>query len=161
MTTTERVILTSAGAEQLRGELHKLKSVERPRVIGAIAEARAHGDLSENAEYDAAKEQQGFVEGRIRQLEFSLSVAEVIDPTRIGIAGKVMFGATIDLYDNDREVEVTYQLVGHLEADLTKGRVSVNSPIGRALLSRCEGDEVEVDAPGGKRLYEILKVNYT
>lgn len=157
---TERVILTRAGAEKLRAELKRLKSVERPRAIDAIAEARAHGDLSENAEYDAAREQQGFIEGRINQLESSLAVAEVIDPAAIGGGGRVVFGATVELYDAHKGDEVTYQLVGNLEADLDHGQISINSPIGRALISKQEGDEIEVDAPAGKKIYEILKVRY-
>ena len=157
---TERVVLTSAGAEKLRAELKNLKSVERPKVIAAIAEARSHGDLSENAEYDAAKEQQGFIEGRIAELESSLSIAEVINPKTIAVAGKVVFGARVELYDDEKDSEVTYQLVGNLEADLEQGKISISSPIGRALLGREEGDEVEFNAPGGKRLYEILKVSY-
>lgn len=157
---TERVILTRAGAEKLRAELKNLKSVERPRIIAAIAEARSHGDLSENAEYDAAKEQQGFIEGRIAELESSLSVAEVIDPKSLAAAGKVVFGARVELYDEGQETEVKYQLVGNLEADLEQGKISISSPIGRALLGKEEGDEVEVNAPGGKRIYEVLKVNY-
>lgn len=157
---TERVILTSAGAEKLRAELKNLKSVQRPKVIAAIAEARSHGDLSENAEYDAAKEQQGFIEGRIAELEGSLSIAEVIDPRSLANSGKVVFGVKVDLYDEGKESEVTYQLVGNLEADLEQGKISISSPIGKALLGKEEGDEVEVDAPGGKRIYEVLKVNY-
>ena len=158
---SERIILTSHGADELRKELKRLKSEERPRVIAAIAEARAHGDLSENAEYDAAKEQQGFIEGRIKELEASLSVAEVIDPAKIGVDGKVVFGATIELYDDANDAEVVYQLVGNLEADLEKGRISISSPIGRALIGKLEGDEVEVDAPDGKRIFEILSVSYS
>ncbi len=157
---TDRVILTTAGAARLRAELNKLKRVERPRVIAAIAEARSHGDLSENAEYDAAKEQQGFIEGRIIELESSLSIAEIVNPAKIGGGGKVVFGAAVALYDAETEAEVSYQLVGNLEADLDQGRISISSPIGRALLGRHEGDEIEVDAPAGKRLYEILKVTY-
>ncbi len=157
---TDRIVLTTAGAEKLRGELKNLKSVERPKVIAAIAEARSHGDQSENAEYDAAKEQQGFIEGRIAELEASLSIAEVINPKTIGTPGKVVFGATLELYDDGQDAEVTYQLVGNLEADLEQGKISISSPIGRALLGKSEGDEVEVDAPGGKKLYEILKVSY-
>ena len=157
---TERVILTEVGAERLRGELKKLKSVERPKVIAAIAEARSHGDLSENAEYDAAKEQQGFIEGRIAELEGSLSIAEVISPGAVATDGRVVFGAFVKLDDDANDREVTYQLVGNLEADLEQGRISISSPIGRALLGKEEGDEVEVDAPGGKRLYEILDVTY-
>ena len=158
---SERIILTSHGADELRKELKRLKSEERPRVIAAIAEARAHGDLSENAEYDAAKEQQGFIEGRIKELEASLSVAEVIDPAKIGVDGKVVFGATIELYDETNDSEVVYQLVGNLEADLEKGRISISSPIGRALIGKLEGDEIEVDAPDGKRNFEILSVSYS
>lgn len=157
---TERVILTSAGAEKLRAELKNLKSVQRPKVIAAIAEARSHGDLSENAEYDAAKEQQGFIEGRIAELEGSLSIAEVIDPRSLANSGRVVFGVKVDLYDEGKDSEVTYQLVGNLEADLEQGKISISSPIGKALLGKEEGDEVEVDAPGGKRTYEVLKVNY-
>ena len=153
----DRVLLTSAGAAQLRGELKKLKSVERPRAIEAIAEARAHGDLSENAEYDAAREQQGFIEGRIRELESNLAVAEIIDPVATS-NGRVVFGTTVALSDADSGAEVAYQLVGHLEADLDRGRISIHSPIGRALIGKRQGDEVEVDAPAGKRMYEILKV---
>jgi len=157
---TERVVLTTAGAEKLRAELKNLKSVERPKVIAAIAEARSHGDLSENAEYDAAKEQQGFIEGRIAELEGSLAIAEIINPKSIATPGKVVFGATVELYEDENESEVTYQLVGNLEADLENGKISISSPIGRALLGKEEGEEVEVNAPGGKKLYEILKVSY-
>ena len=156
----DRVLLTKRGAEELQAELKRLKSVERKKVIAAIAEARSHGDLSENAEYDAAKEQQGFVEGRIAQLEASLSIAEVIDPVKIGQNDKVVFGAYLELYDVDRDISVNYQLVGNLEANLEKGKVSISSPIGKALLGRLVGDEVEVKAPGGKHAYEILKVSY-
>ncbi|CAJ2375927.1 MAG: transcription elongation factor GreA [Gammaproteobacteria bacterium] len=158
--TTERILLTRNGVKTLRAELRQLKDEERPKVIEAIAEARSHGDLSENAEYDAAKEQQRFVEGRIRELEASLSRAEVIDPAEIGKDGAVVFGATLLLYDEQNDAEVTYQLVGNLEADLEQGRISISSPIGRALLGKREGDEVEVAAPAGKRIYEILKVRY-
>ncbi len=157
---TERVILTSAGAKQLHVELKRLKSNDRPKVIADIAEARAHGDLSENAEYDAAREQQRILEGRISLLESSLSIAEIIDPAMPSVPGRVIFGARVDLYDADNDNEVTYHLVGNLEADLEKGKISVSSPIGRALLSKNEGDEVQVDAPAGKRCYEILKVRY-
>jgi len=158
---SERILLTSAGAERLRAELKRLKTTDRPQVIAAIAEARAHGDLSENAEYDAAKEQQGLIEARIRELESSLSVAEVIDPATLNAPGKVVFGATVSLYDEHRDSDVTYQLVGNLEADLDHGRISIRSPIGRALVGKQEGDEVEVDAPAGKRVYEILKISYS
>lgn len=155
-----RVLLTASGAEKLRGELKRLKSVERPRVIEAIAEARAHGDLSENAEFDAAKDQQGFVEGRIKELENQLSVAEVIDPAKLNAGGKVVFGAWLDLYDVDDDAEVSYQVVGELEADLEQRQISLSSPIGRALIGKHEGDEVEVETPGGTRVYEIVKVRY-
>jgi len=157
---TERVVLTTAGADKLRAELKNLKSVERPKVIAAIAEARSHGDLSENAEYDAAKEQQGFIEGRIAELESSLAIAEVINPKSIATPGKVVFGALVKLYDDANDSEVSYQLVGNLEADLENGKISISSPIGRALLGKEEGEEVEVNAPGGKKLFEILEVSY-
>lgn len=155
-----RVLLTADGAEKLREELKRLKSVERPRVIEAIAEARAHGDLSENAEFDAAKDQQGFIEGRISELEDQLSRAEVIDPAKLNAGGKVVFGAWVDLYDVDDDAEVSYQIVGELEADLDNRQISVTSPIGRALIAKHEGDEVEVNTPGGTRTYEIVKVRY-
>ena len=160
MSNNDRIVLTSRGAEELKAELKRLKSKDRPNVIAAIAEARAHGDLSENAEYDAAKEQQGFIEGRIAELEASLSIAEIIDPSKIAVPGKVVFGAMVNLYDEQTDGEVTYQLVGNLEADLEKARVSISSPIGRALIGKEVGDEVVVDAPGGKRIYEVLDVSY-
>lgn len=153
-----RVLLTASGAEKLREELRRLKKVERPRIIEAIAEARAHGDLSENAEYDAAKDQQGFIEGRISELESQLSMAEVIDPKTLNAGDRVVFGAWVDLYDVDDDVEVSYQIVGELEADLNNKQISVASPIGRALIGKHEGDEVNVDTPGGTRTYEIVKV---
>lgn len=155
-----RVLLTNDGAEKLREELKRLKSVERPRVIEAIAEARAHGDLSENAEFDAAKDQQGFIEGRISELENQLSRAEIIDPASLNAGGRVVFGAWVDLYDVDGDAEVSYQIVGELEADLENSQISVTSPIGRALVGKHEGDEVEVETPGGTRTYEIVKVRY-
>lgn len=155
---TERILLTRAGADNLRAELKRLKAKDRPQVIAAIAEARAHGDLSENAEYHAAKEQQGLIEARIRELESNLSAAEIIDPAALGATGKVVFGATVELYDEQQEREVAYQLVGNLEADIEQGRISIRSPIGRALVGKSEGDEIEVDAPAGKRIYEILKI---
>ena len=157
---TERVLLTKKGEVKLQAELKQLKSVDRPNVIAAIAEARSHGDLSENAEYDAAKDQQGFIEGRIAELESQLSIAEVIDPSKLGIQGKVVFGSTLRLYDVDTEAEVQYQLVGDLEADIDLGQVSVSSPIGKALVGKQEGDEVKVVAPSGTRVYEILEVSY-
>lgn len=155
-----RVLLTIDGAAKLREELKRLKSVERPRVIEAIAEARAHGDLSENAEFDAAKDQQGFIEGRISELENQLSRAEVIDPAKLNAGGKVVFGARVDLYDVDDDAEVSYQIVGELEADLDNAQISVTSPIGRALIGKHQGDEVDVETPGGRRSYEIVKVRY-
>jgi len=153
-----RVLLTASGAEKLRQELKHLKKVERPRIIEAIAEARAHGDLSENAEYDAAKDQQGFIEGRIAELESQLSKAEVIDPKTLNAGDRVVFGAWVDLYDVDGDADVSYQLVGELEADLNNKQISVASPIGRALIGSHQGDEVNVDTPGGPRTYEIVKV---
>ena len=157
---SDRIVLTPRDEAELREELRRLKSEERPRVIAAIAEARSHGDLSENAEYDAAKEQQGFIEGRIAELESSLAAAEVIDPVKIGQEGKVVFGANVELYDIEKDNTVNYQLVGNLEADLSKGRISISSPIGKAMLGKMTGDEIEVAAPGGIRAYEILDVNY-
>ena len=156
----ERVLLTVKGEARLRAELKNLKSVQRPAVIEAIAEARSHGDLSENAEYDAAKEQQGFIEGRIAELDSQLSVAEVIDPAKLGVQGKVVFGSKVKLYDVDEESEVTYQLVGDLEADIKMNQISVSSPIGKAMVGKEEGDEFEFTSPGGVRIYEVLEVSY-
>lgn len=152
--------LTVKGAEKLRAELHKLKTVERPAVILAIAEARAHGDLSENAEYDAAKEKQGFVEGRIADLEGKLSNAQLIDPTALDAGGRVVFGATVELEDMKSGDTVTYQVVGDDEADIKLGQISVSSPIARALIGKYAGDTVDVQAPGGVRQYEVLDVLY-
>lgn len=152
--------ITVIGAEKLRVELHRLKTVERPRIIQAIAEARAHGDLSENAEYHAAKEQQSFAEGRIIELENSLSNAQIIDPKTVNANGKVVFGATLNLMDGQSGQEVTYQIVGDYEADIAQGKISISSPIARALIGRTEGDVVEVQVPGGMRSYEILDVRY-
>jgi transcription elongation factor GreA len=152
--------LTVNGAEQMRAELHKLKTVERPSTITAIAEARAHGDLSENAEYDAAKERQSFIEGRIAELESKLSNAQIINPVLLDAEGRCVFGATIDLEDmTDGEV-VTYQIVGEDEADIKEGKISIISPIARALIGKYAGDVAEVQAPGGIREYEILDVKY-
>lgn len=156
----DRVLLTANGAEELKAELKNLKSVERPKVIAAIAEARSHGDLSENAEYDAAKEQQGFIEGRIKELEANLSIAEVIDPSKLNADGKVIFGAKVKLYDEQLDDEVEYQIVGDLEADIQKGKISISSPIGRALIGKLEGDEFTFDAPSGEKTYEVLQVSY-
>lgn len=155
-----KVPLTVAGAEKLKAELHRLKTVERPRVIQAIAEARAHGDLSENAEYHAAKEQQGFVEGRIKEIEGKLGNAQIIDPLTVNAGGRVVFGATLDLFQEDAECEVTYQIVGDDEADITAGKLSISSPIARALIGKEVGDVVEVRVPDGLRQYEILDVRY-
>jgi transcription elongation factor GreA len=150
--------MTITGAEALRAELKKLKSEARPNVIKAIAEARAHGDLSENAEYHAAREQQGFIEGRIQEIEGKLSTAEIIDPSTLPKNGKVVFGAVVDLEDQDSGARLTYQIVGEDEADLKSGRISVTSPIARALVAKSEGDIVDVAAPGGTKSYEIVAV---
>ena len=155
-----RVLLTAEGAEKLREELARLIKTERPRVIQAIAEARSHGDLSENAEYEAARDEQGFIEGRIAELEGQLSRAEIVDPSKLHIEGRVVFGALVDLYDVEADSEVTYQIVGELEADLEHGRISMSSPIGRALIGKEEGEELEVVTPGGTRGYEVVKVRY-
>jgi transcription elongation factor GreA len=155
-----RVLLTHRGAERLREELKRLKGVERPRVIQAIAEARAHGDLSENAEYEAAKHQQSLLEGRIADLEAKLSRAEVINPSTLNASGKVVFGASVDLYDDESGNEVSYQVVGDLEANPDQGQISLSSPIGKALIGRSEGEEVLVVTPGGTRRYEVVKVRY-
>jgi len=155
-----KVPLTVNGAEKLRVELHNLKTVERPNVIAAIAEARAHGDLSENAEYDAAKERQSFVEGRIVELEYKLSNAQIIDPKLLDADGNVVFGSTVDLEDVASGQKVTYQIVGDDEADLKVGKISISSPIARAMIGKYPGDVAEVQAPGGVREYEILDVRY-
>ncbi len=152
--------VTKRGAEALKVELHKLKTVERPWVINAIAEARAQGDLSENADYDAAKERQGFIEGRIAEIEGKLSVAQVIDPSTLDAGGKVVFGSTVELEDEDSGTQVTYQIVGEDEADLKLGRINISSPIARALIGKEVGDSVEVQAPGGVKHYEITGVRY-
>jgi len=152
--------VTKRGFEALKAELHKLKTVERPWVINAISEARAQGDLSENADYDAAKERQGFIEGRIAEIEGKLSVAQVIDPSTLDAGGKVVFGSTVNLEDEDSGTQVTYQIVGEDEADLKLGRVNISSPIARALIGKEEGDSVEVQAPGGTKHYEIVGVRY-
>ena len=155
-----RVPITLRGAESMRAELKKLKSESRPNVIRAIAEARAHGDLSENAEYHAAREQQGFIEGRIQDLESKLSNAEIIDVTTMTATGRVVFGATVELEDEDSGTRVVYQIVGEDEADIKAQRISVGSPIARALVGKEEGDVVTVAAPGGTRSYEIIAVRY-
>ena len=155
-----KVPLTVTGVEKLRQELHQLKTVERPSVIAAIAEARAHGDLSENAEYDAAKERQSFVEGRIVELEFKLSNAQIIDPKLLDADGNVVFGATVELEDMQTSQKVSYQIVGEDEADLKQGKISISSPLARALIGKYPGDVAEVQAPGGVREYEVLDVKY-
>jgi len=155
-----KVPLTRRGAERLRDELKRLKAVDRPRVIRAIAEARAHGDLKENAEYHAAKDQQGFIEARIRDIESKLSHAHVIDVSKLTPTGKVVFGATVDLMDETDDSEITYRIVGEDEADIGAGLISYTSPIARALIGKEEGDSATVATPGGQRTYEILEVRY-
>ena len=152
--------ITIKGAAKLKTELHQLKTVERPAVISAIAEARAQGDLSENAEYDAAKDRQGFVEGRIGEIEGKLSAAQIIDPAGVNAEGRVVFGATVELEDEDKGTSVTYQIVGEDEADIKFGLVNISSPIARALIGKEVGDSVEVLAPGGSARYEIVSVRY-
>jgi transcription elongation factor GreA len=155
-----KIPITVAGAEKLRAELQELKSVQRPAIVTAIAEARAHGDLSENAEYHAAKERQGFIEGRISELESKLGNMQIIDTKRLDADGRCVFGATVDLEDTENGEKVTYQIVGDDEADIKQGRISISSPISRALIGKYAGDTAEVKAPGGLREYEILDVKY-
>ncbi len=155
-----KVPLTVRGAERMRAELHDLKTVQRPAIIAAIAEARAHGDLSENAEYHAAKERQSFIEGRIADLEGKISNAEIIDPATLDADGRCVFGATVELEDVDKGTKVTYQIVGEDEADIKAGKISIASPIARSLIGKSAGDIAEVQAPGGVREYEILDVRY-
>lgn len=155
-----KIPLTVVGAEKLRAELQHLKSVERPAVIQAIAEARAQGDLSENAEYDAAKEKQGFIEGRIADVESKLSHAQIIDPATLDAEGRIVFGTTVELEDAESGDTVSYQIVGDDEADIKAGKISVSSPIARALIGKYAGDSVDVQAPGGVRQYEVLDVLY-
>jgi transcription elongation factor GreA len=152
--------LTKRGAEKLKAELVRLKTVERPAVINAIAEARAQGDLSENAEYDAAKDKQGFIEGRIQEIEGKLAVAQIIDPAALDAGGRVVFGSTVDLEEEESGDAVTYQIVGDDEADLKQGLISISSPIARALIGKEAGDVAEVQAPGGIKRYEIVEVRY-
>jgi transcription elongation factor GreA len=154
------VPLTVRGAEKLKTELHRLKTVERHDVIRAIAEARAQGDLSENAEYDAAKDKQGFIEGRILELESKLAAAQVIDPKSLDAGGRVVFGATVDLEDEDSGARVTYQIVGDDEADIKLGLISISSPIARSMIGKEAGDVAEYDAPGGTKSFEIVDVRY-
>lgn len=155
-----KIPITVHGAELLRAELHRLKTIDRPAVIAAIAEARSHGDLSENAEYDAAKERQGFIEGRLKEVEGKLGNAQIIDPKLLDADGRVVFGATVELEDIEGGKTVSYQIVGDDEADIKAGKVSVNSPVARALIGKFEGDVVEVHTPGGVREYEVLAVKY-
>lgn len=152
--------ITLRGSEKLKTELHRLKTVDRPGVIAAIAEARSHGDLSENAEYDAAKDRQGFIEGRIQEIEGKLSAAQILDPAKLDAGGKVVFGSTVDLQDEATGAQVTYQIVGEDEADLKHGLINIGSPIARALIGKEEGDTAEVQAPGGVKHYEIVAVRY-
>ena len=152
--------LTVQGALRLRAELERLKSVDRPRIIEAIAEARAHGDLKENAEYHSAREQQSFTEGRIKQLEFTLSNAQLIDTTTLNAGSRVVFGANVELADVDNNERRRYQVVGDLEADIKQGLISISSPLARALIGKHEGDTITIDAPGGQREYEIVGVRY-
>ena len=155
-----KVPLTVTGAEKLREELHRLKTVDRPNVVAAIAEARSHGDLSENAEYDAAKERQGFIEGRILEVEGKLSNAQIIDPKLLVADGRCVFGATVEMEDQDTGDSVTYQIVGEDEADIKAGKISVSSPLARALIGKYAGDIAQVQAPGGMREYEVIDVRY-
>jgi transcription elongation factor GreA len=155
-----RTPLTANGAAKLRDELERLKSVDRPAVIHAIAEARAHGDLKENAEYHAAREQQGFIEGRIKLLEGELSNAQLIDVSTLSANGRVVFGATVELVDADSGEEVTYKIVGDLESDIKQRLLSISSPVARALIGKNEGDTVTIEAPAGNREYEIVAVRY-
>ena len=154
----EKIPMTAAGLERLKVELRQLKTVNRPEVIRAIGEAREHGDLSENAEYHSAREKQSFIEGRIKELEGLLSLAEVIDPTRL--SGAIKFGATVTIVDEDSDEEKTYQIVGETEADIEAGKLNIRSPLARALIGKDEGDSVEVKTPGGNRSYEILSIRY-
>ena len=155
-----RAPITLKGAQRLRDELEQLKSVKRPKVIAAIAEAREHGDLKENAEYHAAREEQGFIEGRIKQLEAELSHAEIIDVTKLNAGTKIVFGATVTLADVETDEEKRYQIVGDLEADIKLGLIAISSPLARALISKLEGDSVTIDAPAGQREYEVVGVEY-
>ncbi len=152
--------ITKRGSEKLKAELHQLKTVERPWVINAISEARAQGDLSENAEYEAAKDRQGFIEGRIQEIDGKLSAAQIIDPTEVDAGGRVVFGATVELQDDESGAKVTYQIVGEDEADLKLGLINISSPIARALIGKEEGDTAVVQAPSGEKHYEIIAVQY-
>jgi transcription elongation factor GreA len=155
-----KIPLTVSGAAKLRTELQRLKTVERPAAIAAIGEARLHGDISENAEYDAAKDRQGFIEGRIARIEDTLANAHIVDPAQVDGEGRIVFGATVDLEDLELGTEVRYQIVGDDEADIKASKISVNSPIARALIGKSEGDQAEVQAPGGIRSFEVVAVRY-
>jgi transcription elongation factor GreA len=152
--------MTTAGAHRLKGELHRLKTVDRPAIVRAIGEARLHGDISENAEYDAAKDRQGFIEARIRDIESKLAHAHIVDPAETDAGGKIVFGATVELEDLTSGEEVSYQIVGDDEADIKEGKISVSSPIARALIGKHAGDTAQVEAPAGVREYEVLAVRY-
>ena len=154
----EKILMTRGGYAALEAELKTLKTVERPAIIRAIAEAREHGDLSENAEYHSAKEKQSFIEGRIKELEGAISLSDVVDPAKL--SGSIKFGATVKLVDEDTDEEKTYQIVGEYEADIEKGKLNIKSPIARALIGKDEGDSVEVRTPGGEKSYEVLEVRY-
>lgn len=155
-----RAPITASGAQRLREDLQRMKTEDRPRIVAAIAEARAHGDLRENAEYHAAKEEQGFIEGRIAEIERALAGAQIIDPTTLNTEGRVVFGATVELSNVETADEVRYQIVGDVEADIAAGRISISSPIARALIGKVEGDVAVVDAPGGEIEYEVVGVSY-
>ncbi len=155
-----KVPMTVGGAERLRAELHDLKVVQRPRIVQAIAEARAHGDLKENAEYHAAREQQSFSEGRVKEIEGKLADAEIIDVTKVPVTGKIIFGTTVKLLNIATDKSVTYQIVGEDEADVKNGKISYSSPVGRAMMGKQEGDEIVVKTPGGDVLYEVEKVEH-
>lgn len=159
-TMATSIPITQRGADKLKAELHHLKTVERPGVIQAIAEARAQGDLSENAEYEAAKDRQGFIEGRIQEIDSKLSMAQIIDPSTLDAGGKIVFGTTVELENEDSGARVKYQIVGEDEADLKEGRINIGSPIARALIGKEEGDSAEVEAPGGIMRFEVVSVSY-
>ena len=155
-----QIPITRNGSELLKAELKQLKSIDRPNIVQAIAEARAQGDLSENAEYDAAKERQGFIEGRLAQIEAILSQAIVIDPTSLNAGGKCVFGSTVEIEDLDEETKFTYQIVGDDEADIKEKKISINSPLAKAMIGKEEGDEIDFESPGGLKNYEIIKITY-
>ena len=155
-----QIPITRNGSELLKAELKQLKSIDRPRIVQAIAEARAQGDLSENAEYDAAKERQGFIEGRLAQIEAILSQAIIIDPASLNAGGKCVFGSTVEIEDLDEETKFTYQIVGDDEADIKQKKISINSPLAKAMIGKEEGDEIDFESPGGLKNYEIIKISY-